>query len=111
MKSDSYYYKAVLWAVEQGITLGTSKTTFTPNAEVTRGQVATFLWRCDGKPDPVRTDNPFVDAPTDAYYYPAVVWAVEKGITTGVTDDTFEPGSGCTRAQCVTFLYRQFGQD
>ena len=111
VKSDSYYYKAVLWAVEQGITLGTSKTTFTPNAEVTRGQVATFLWRCDGKPDPVRTDNPFVDAPTDAYYYPAVVWAVEKGITTGVTDDTFEPGSGCTRAQCVTFLYRQFGQD
>ncbi|MBR3423681.1 MAG: S-layer homology domain-containing protein, partial [Clostridia bacterium] len=111
VKSDSYYYKAVLWAIGKGITLGTSKTTFSPDDKVTRGQAATFLWRYEGKPVPASDVNPFVDAPDDAYYYPAVVWAVEKGITTGVTDDSFDPEGNCTRAQCVTFLYRQFGQN
>ena len=108
---DAYYYNAVLWAFGEGITLGTSKTAFSPDDGVTRGQVATFLWRYEGKPVPTETANPFADVSADAYCYPAVVWAVEKGITTGVAEDSFDPEGNCTRAQCVTFLYRQFGQN
>lgn len=105
VKEDAYYYKAVLWAVENGITSGTSKTTFSPDEGCTRGQVATFLWRYEGKPGNA-TRNPFTDVRTSAYYYGAVLWAVENGITNGTSATTFEPEATCTRGQIVTFLYR-----
>ena len=104
---DDYYYDAVLWAVEEDITTGTSSTTFSPNATVTRGQVAAFLWRSQGEVS-ANTSNPFVDADSDDYYYEAVLWAVENEITTGITSTTFEPETGCTRGQIVTFLYRTY---
>ena len=106
VKSDAYYYKAVLWAVEKGITTGTSATTFRPDTTCTRGQIVTFLWRFNEKPEPAKTDNPFTDVPADQYYYKAVLWAVEKGVTKGTSADKFSPNSTCTRAQIVTFLYR-----
>ena len=101
----SYYETAVLWAVENGITKGTSDTTFTPNAKCTRAQIVTFLWRSQKSPasDSV---NPFTDVAADAYYTNAVLWAVEHGITAGTTATTFSPNNDCTRAQIVTFLYR-----
>ena len=102
-----YYYKAVLWAVEKGITSGTSKTTFSPNGKCTRAQIATFLWRFEGQPAPkAGSENPFTDVPATAYYYNAVLWAVEQGITAGTGKNSFSPSSVCTRAQVVTFLYR-----
>ena len=103
-----YFYDAVLWAVEQGITSGTSATTFSPNATVTRGQTVTFLWRANGSP---KADgaNPFTDVSADAYYYDAVLWAVKEGITSGTTAATFSPDATVTRGQTVTFLYRAAG--
>ena len=101
-----YYYKAILWAVEQGITNGMSKTAFAPDKECTRGQVVTFLWRFSGSPAPTSGSNPFGDVETDAYYHNAVLWAVEQGITNGVTATSFAPARSCTRGQIVTFLYR-----
>lgn len=97
----------MLWAVEQGITKGTSDTTFTPNATRTRAQIVTFLWRSQKSPaaDGV---NPFTDVAADAYYASAVLWAAENGITGGTTAATFSPSSNCTRAQIVTFLYRAY---
>ena len=106
VKPDAYYYKAVLWAVEKGITTGTSATTFRPDQTCTRGQIVTFLWRNSEQPEPTKTDNPFTDVPASQYYYKAVLWAVEKGITKGTSADKFSPDSTCTRAQIVTFLYR-----
>ena len=106
VKSDAYYYKAVLWAVENGITSGTSKTTFSPNSGCTRGQVVTFQWRANGQPEPKAGTNPFTDVKSDAYYYKAVLWAVENGITNGTSPDKFSPDKTCTRGQIVTFLYR-----
>ena len=100
-----YYYKAVLWAVEKGITLGTSRTTFDPGSPCTRGQVVTFLWRACGEKR-VGGSNPFTDVAPDAYYYDAVLWAVDAGVTNGLTPTTFGPDAVCTRAQVVTFLYR-----
>ena len=108
VKAKAYYYKAVLWAVEQGITSGTSATTFSPNEPCTRAQVVTFLWRMEGSPEPTQTENPFTDVKAKAYYYTAVLWAVEKGVTSGTSQTTFSPKGFCTRAQCVTFLYREF---
>lgn len=105
VKSGAYYYNAVLWAVERGITSGTSKTTFSPDEGCTRGQVATFLWRYESMPGNT-TRNPFTDVRTSAYYYGAVLWAVENGITNGTSATTFEPEATCTRGQIVTFLYR-----
>ncbi len=105
VKENAYYYKAVLWAVERGITSGTSKTTFSPDEGCTRGQVATFLWRYEGMPGNT-TRNPFADVKTSAYYYGAVLWAVENGITNGTSATTFAPNDTCTRGQIVTFLYR-----
>ena len=105
VKSDQYYYKAVLWAVENGITAGTTATTFSPNAGCTRAQVVTFLWRAKGKPAPLATNNPFTDVKQD-YYYDAVLWAVENGITAGTSPSTFSPNATCTRGQIVTFLFR-----
>ena len=104
--ADKFYYKAVLWAVEQGITAGKTATTFEPDAGCTRGQVVTFLWRSAGEPEPQSTENPFTDVAADKFYYKAVLWAMEEGITAGKTADTFQPDSVCIRAQIVTFLYR-----
>ncbi len=107
VKEGEYYYKAVLWAVENNITAGTSATTFSPNAGCTRAQVVTFLWRTEGQPKPTSSANPFKDV-TGGYYYDAVLWAVEKNITAGTSATTFSPDNTCTRGQIVTFLFRAF---
>ena len=104
-----YYYDAVQWAVEKGITEGTSATTFSPDASCTRAQMVTFLWRAAGSPAPKSTVNPFTDVSASDYYYNAVLWAVENGITTGISADRFAPGATVSRAQTVTFLYRANG--
>lgn len=109
VKASEYYYNAVLWAVEQGITTGTTATTFSPNDGCTRGQVATFLWRFAGKPT-AAVSNPFADVKAGTYYYDAILWAVENGITKGTSATTFEPESTCTRGQIVTFLYRDIAK-
>ena len=106
VKEGTYYYKAVLWAVEKGITNGTSETTFDPDETCTRAQIVTFLWRREGKPAPTGANNPFADVKPSAYFGSAVLWAVEKGITNGTSETTFEPNEDCTRAQVVTFLFR-----
>ena len=106
VKDGDYYYKAVLWAVENGVTAGVSKTSFAPDATCTRGQIVTFLWRANGSPEPKSDSNPFGDVSSGDYYYRAVLWAVENGITAGVSKTSFAPGSTCTRGQIVTFLYR-----
>ena len=106
VKEGTYYYKAVLWAVEKGITNGTSETTFDPDETCTRGQIVTFLWRRAGKPAPTGANNPFADVKPSAYFGSAVLWAVEKGLTNGTSETTFEPNEDCTRAQVVTFLFR-----
>ena len=106
VKEGAYYYKAVLWAVEKGITNGTSETTFDPDETCTRGQIVTFLWRREGKPAPTGANNPFADVKPSAYFGSAVLWAVETGITNGTSETTFEPNEDCTRAQVVTFLFR-----
>lgn len=105
VKKGDYYYNAVAWAVENGITTGTGADTFSPDAACTRAQVATFLWRARNQPASAGK-NPFRDVKSGAYYYDAVIWAVDKGVTTGTSATTFEPDSTCTRAQIVTFLYR-----
>ena len=106
VKAGAYYYKAVLWAVEKGITKGTSETAFSPDLGCTRGQVVTFLHRFENSPAPGNSKNPFTDTKKGAFYYDAVLWAVEKGITKGTSATTFSPDQTCTRAQIVTFLYR-----
>ena len=103
---ESYYYDAVNWAVAKGITSGTSATTFSPDASCTRAQMATFLWRAAGSPEPKDISNPFTDVAADAYYAKTVQWAVEQGITTGTSATTFSPDAACTRAQMATFIYR-----
>ena len=110
VKSSAYYYKAMLWAVENNITTGTSATTFGPNKEATRAQVVTFIWRTLGSPEPETTDCPFTDLKPTASYYKAVLWAVENGITNGTTATTFSPNKTCTRGQVVTFLYNAFAE-
>lgn len=106
VKSDRYYYKAVLWAAENGITTGTSAATFSPNATCTRAQVVTFLWRYEKSPSPITANNPFSDVKPTQYYYEAVLWAAETNVTAGTSATTFSPNATCTRAQVVTFLYR-----
>ena len=108
VKEGTYYYKAVLWAVETGITNGTSETTFDPDETCTRAQIVTFLWRREGKPAPTGANNPFADVKPSAYFGSAVLWAVETGITNGTSETTFEPNEDCTRAQVVTFLFRAY---
>ncbi len=110
VKAGEYYYKAVLWARENGITGGTSETTFGPDDNCTRAQVITFLWNAVGKPEPTTTENPFTDVKAGKYYYKAVLWAWENGITRGTSETTFSPKAVCTRAQVVTFLYREMGE-
>ena len=108
--ASAYYADAVKWAVEKGITTGTSATTFSPEASCTRAQMVTFLWRAAGSPAPKATTTAFTDLDKSAYYYDAVLWAVEKGITTGTSATTFSPNATVTRGQTVTFLYRFAGQ-
>ena len=103
-----YYYDAVLWAAGSKITTGTTATTFSPHDPCTRAQVVTFLWRTCGEPAPTSNNNPFTDVSASAYYYDAVLWAVEQGITTGTSATTFSPEETCIRGQIVTFLYRYF---
>ena len=102
----SYYEDAVDWAVENGITKGTDDTHFSPDGICTRAQAVTFLWRAAGSPEPETRTMPFTDVPVGSYYYDAVLWAVENGITKGTSDTTFSPNMTCTRAQIVTFLWR-----
>ena len=104
-----YFYAPVLWAVEEGITGGMDATHFAPNNACTRGQVVTFLWRANGSPEPKSTSHPFTDISADKYYYKAVLWAVEEGITAGLTATTFGPNNACTRGQIATFLWRANG--
>ena len=110
VSEDSYYLDAVLWAVERGITTGTSATTFNPDGACVRAQVVTFLWRAAGSPEPVITENPFVDVPMDEYYYKAVLWAYGNKITAGVDANHFGPNAPCTREQVVTFLWSAMGK-
>ena len=102
----SYYEDAVDWAVENGITKGTDDTHFSPDGICTRAQVVTFLWRAAGSPEPENRAMPFTDVPAGSYYYDAVLWAVENGITKGTSDTTFSPNMTCSRAQIVAFLWR-----
>ena len=102
----SYYEDAVDWAVENGITKGTDDTHFSPDGICTRAQAVTFLWRAAGSPKPEPRAMPFTDVPVGSYYYDAVLWAVENGITKGTSDTTFSPNMTCTRAQIVAFLWR-----
>ena len=107
-----FYYKAVLWAVEQGITTGVTANEFRPNDPCNRGQAVTFLWRAEGKPEPFSSDNPFVDVEQGKYYYDAVLWAFysKPQITNGIDATHFAPDNVCTRGQIVTFLYRDMAE-
>ena len=104
-----FFYDPVLWAVEEGITSGMTPETFGPFATCNRAQVVTFLWRAAGEPEPETTENPFTDVPAGSFYEKAVLWALENGITTGISADAFGPGKACSRGQVVTFLHRAKG--
>ena len=104
--ASAYYYDAVLWAAEQGITGGTDATHFSPDGVCTRAQAVTFLWRAAGSPAPSTTAMPFTDVAADSYYYNAVLWAMENGITVGTSSTTFSPDLKCSRAHIMTFLWR-----
>ena len=106
VSADAYYYDAVKWAVENGITDGTSATTFGPDLVCTRAQIATFLWKAQNAPKAETTNMNFVDVAASTYYFNAVAWAVENGVTNGTSATTFSPDQACTRAQCVTFLWK-----
>ena len=101
-----YYYTPVIWALGKNVTNGTSEQSFSPKKTCTRGEITTFLWRLAGKPAPKTAENPFADVESDKFYFDAVLWAVENGVTTGTSITTFSPNDICTRAQVVTFLYR-----
>ncbi len=109
VKKSDFYYTPVLWAVEKGITSGTSPSAFSPNDPCTRGQIATFLWRAAGQPAPSTSKNPFSDVKKSDYYYTAVLWAVGKGVTSGTSATTFSPSEPCTRGQIAAFLWRAGG--
>jgi len=109
VSTSAYYYEAVKWAQEKGITGGIGNGLFGPNQPCTRAQIVTFLWRAAGSPEP-KAMSSFADVSTDAYYAKAVAWAVENGITTGTGDGKFSPDATCTRAQSVTFLFRAIGE-
>ena len=106
VRADAYYYKAVQWAIENGITSGTSATAFAPDLVCTRAQIATFLWRAQDSVEIENAEMVFSDVSASAYYYDAVLWAVENGITNGTSAASFSPDQACTRAQCVTFLWK-----
>lgn len=106
VKESDWFYSAVQWAVERGITTGTGADRFSPNAPSTRAEVVTFLWRAAGSPEPKNAEHSFADIDSSAYYYKAVLWAIESGITVGTSKTTFSPDATVTRAQMVTFLAR-----
>ena len=106
VKANAYYYNAVLWALNNNITTGTTSTTFSPDAPCTRGQIVAFLYRSAGQPSVSASSVPFTDVKKGAYYYNAVLWAVKNNITTGTTPTTFSPDAPCSRGQIVTFLYK-----
>ena len=108
--SSDWYCTPVLWAVNKGITMGTTETTFGPEDFCTRAQVVTFLWRAAGSPEPTKTNNPFTDVKESDYFYKPVLWAVENGITVGTSATTFGSEETCTRAQVATFLWRTAGK-
>lgn len=108
--SYAYCYDAILWAVENGITKGTDATHFSPNATVTRAQFVTFLWRYAGEPAPKNMSCSFNDVDANAFYYKAVLWAVENGVTTGKTATQFAPGATCTRCEVAAFMFRAFSK-
>ena len=107
--NNAYFYEAVKWAVENGITTGVGNDLFAPEQPCTRAQIVTFLWRAAGSPEP-KSMSSFSDVSADSYYAKAVAWAVENGITTGTGDGKFSPDATCTRAQSVTFLFRAIGK-
>ena len=109
VSTSAYYYEAVKWAQEKGITGGIGNSLFGPNQPCTRAQIVTFLWRAAGSPEP-KSMSSFSDVSADSYYAKAVAWAVENGITTGTGDGKFSPDATCTRAQSVTFLFRAIGK-
>lgn len=112
VKTTDYFYDSVKWAVNKGVTTGTSSTTFSPYNPCKRAEIVTFLWRAAGSPEPTITRNPFkdVNAVTHSSYYKAILWASQKGIAAGTSTTTFSPDQVCTRAQIVTFLYRYAGK-
>ncbi len=107
--SNAYYHEAVLWAVQQGITEGLGENRFGPNNPCTRGQIMTMLWRAAGSPAHKATESAFTDVSEGDYFYDAVMWAVENGVTAGIGGDKFGPSAPCTRAQVMTFLWKVGG--
>lgn len=107
--TEAYYSDSVHWAMINDVTSGTDSVSFSPDMPCERAQMVTFLWRAAGEPQPKNTQNPFVDISVDSYYYTAVLWAVEQGITSGISPTMFGPNELCTRSQAVTFLYRYAG--
>ena len=105
----SYYFDAVNWAYNTGVTKGATDTTFDPAGSCTRGQVVTFLWRAAGEPEPVSSENPFTDVKESDYFFKAVLWAVEQGVTNGTGNGEFSPKQTCSSAHIITFLYRALG--
>ena len=110
VKESDYFFTSVLWAYHNGVTTGIDQTHFVPGAACSRAQIVTFLWRTAGSPSPVTTENPFEDVDPTNYFYNAVLWAAENGITTGTDATHFSPSKSCTRAEAVTFLWRACGQ-
>ena len=110
VREADWFFAPVLWAVENNVTGGTSPNTFSPNQSCTRAQVVTFLWAANGKPEPASMNNPFTDVSSSDWYCKAVIWAVEQGITGGISPTEFGPEQTCTRAQIVTFLYAAAGK-
>jgi hypothetical protein len=109
VKPTKYYYKAVLWAVENGICTGTTPTTFGVGKSCTRAQAMTFLWNSYGSPEPESSSCPFADVKPGKYYYKAILWALENGVTSGASATAFGVNKICTRAQIITFLYNVYG--
>lgn len=108
--SNGYYAPAIDWAFDKGVTSGTTDNTFSPNDECTRGQVLTFLWRAMGSPNPKTSENPFNDVNSNQYYYKAILWGVEQGITGGTSPTTFSPEETCSYAHILTFIWRSQGK-
>lgn len=110
VKESDYFYDAVMWGVKNKVVAGTSETTFSPNADCTRGQIVSFLWRAAGSPEPKSTTSKFTDLDPNQYYYKPVLWAAENGIVAGMTDTTFEPNTKCRREHIVAILWRYMGE-
>ena len=106
----AFCYESALWAMDEGITTGTTPTTFNPTGDLRRAEVVTFLWRAAGEPEPITTENPFNDVEESSFYYKAVLWAYENGITTGISSNKFNPAGVTKRAEAVTFLWRAMGK-